>query len=80
MNWNLTDAKNRLSEVLTRAASEGPQTIRRKSEDFVVLPKAQYEQLVGERPSFTDWLLKGPRIDDLELPPRGGSSMREVEL
>lgn len=80
MNWTLSEAKNRLSEVLDRARSEGPQTIQRRGERFVLLPADQYETLTGQRPSFTDWLLKGPRLDDLDLPRRGVSAMRPIDL
>ena len=80
MHWNLSDAKNRLSEVLDRARREGPQTITRRGDTFVLLRADQYEQLTGKAPSFTDWLLNGPRIDDLELPHRDASRMRDVPL
>lgn len=80
MTWNLADAKNRLSEVLDRAKREGPQTITRRGDAFVLLPADQYEQLTGKRPSFTDWLLQGPGIADLELPGRGTSPMRPADL
>jgi hypothetical protein len=46
----------------------------------VLLPADQYEQLTGKKPSFTDWLLDGPRIDDLELPRRENGPMRDVSL
>jgi antitoxin Phd len=80
MNWNVADAKNRLSEVLDRARRDGPQTIKRRGDAFVLLPADQYEQLTGKKPSFTDWLLDGPRIDDLELPRRENGPMRDVSL
>jgi prevent-host-death family protein len=80
MHWNLSDAKNRLSEVLDRARREGPQTITRRGDTFVLLRADEYEQLTGKAPSFTDWLLDGPRIDDLELPRRDASRMRDVSL
>lgn len=80
MNWNVADAKNRLSEVLDRARRDGPQTIKRRGDAFVLLPADQYEQLTGKKPSFTDWLLDGPRIDDLELPRRDSGPMRDVSL
>jgi prevent-host-death family protein len=80
MNWNVADAKNRLSEVLDRARRDGPQTIKRRGDAFVLLPADQYEQLTGKKPSFTDWLLDGPRIDDLELPRRENGPMRDVPL
>jgi prevent-host-death family protein len=80
MQWNVADAKNRLSEVLDRAKRDGPQTIKRRGDTFVLLPADQYEQLTGAKPSFLDWLLHGPRIDDLPMPARDESRMRDVSL
>ncbi|HVU62805.1 MAG TPA: type II toxin-antitoxin system Phd/YefM family antitoxin [Phycisphaerales bacterium] len=80
MTWNVANAKNRLSEVLDRAEREGPQTIRRRGHAFVLLPADQYEELTGQRRSFKDWILKAPRLDDLELPDRSRSAMRETSL
>jgi antitoxin Phd len=80
MTWNVANAKNRLSEVLDRAEREGPQTIRRRGHSFVLMPAEKFEQLTGRRPSFRDWLLKGPRFDAVELPDRSRSAMRDVSL
>jgi prevent-host-death family protein len=77
MIWNLSEAKNRLSEVLDRARRDGPQTIRRRGDAFVILPADQYEHLTGQRPDFKDWLLACPPIHDLEFPPRDSSKMRD---
>ena len=79
MAWNLSEAKNRLSEVLTRAATEGPQTIQRRNEDFVVLPKVDYEKLTGQCPTFKDWLLNGPTLEGVDLL-RDRSNIRKVDL
>ncbi len=38
MEWNLAEAKNRFSEVVTRVLTEGPQRIRRRK-DAVVAAK-----------------------------------------
>lgn len=80
MAWNVADAKNRLSEVLDRARKDGPQTIRRRGDAFVLLPAEEYERLTGRRPDFKAWLLSGPRIDDLDLPARSASPMRDASL
>ncbi len=80
MEWKLSEAKNRLSEVVTLATTEGPQTIRRHDAAVVVVSEATYLELTGHRPTFNDWLLNGPRVDDLELPKRGQSRMRSVDL
>lgn len=37
MNWQLQEAKNRLSEVVNLALSEGPQTITRHGQPAVVV-------------------------------------------
>lgn len=34
--WNLADAKNRFSEVVNLALTEGPQFIRRRADEVVV--------------------------------------------
>ena len=81
MEWKLGEAKNKLSEVVRRATTEGPQTIRRNGTTaVVVVAEATYQALTGARPTFKDWLLNGPRVEGLELPPRHLSPMREVEL
>lgn len=81
MNWNLAEAKMKFSEVVTRATTEGPQTISRNGTPVaVVVATDAYRALTGERPNFNDWLLNGPRIDDLELPDRKQFTMRPVDL
>ncbi|HVL80649.1 MAG TPA: type II toxin-antitoxin system Phd/YefM family antitoxin [Actinomycetota bacterium] len=80
MVWKLQDAKQRLSEVVRRALTEGPQVVTRHGEAVVVVLSAErYEELVGERPSFVEFLLEGPPFDDLELE-RSSDMPREVAL
>ncbi len=79
MEWRLAEAKNRLSELVTRATTEGPQTIRRHGEVVVVIAERTYRALTGERSTFKEWLLNGPRNDGLEFPPRDRSPMRGME-
>jgi antitoxin Phd len=79
VNWNLADAKNKLSEVVNLALSEGPQTITRRKDAVVVISAAEYEELVGKRQSFKDFLMSGPSFEGLDLG-RDKSPMRDVEL
>jgi prevent-host-death family protein len=79
MNWNLSDAKNRLSEVLDRAKREGPQRIQRRKEAFIVVGEAEYEKMTGRRASFKEWLLKGPSLEGVDVE-RDRSAMREIDL
>ena len=78
--WLLADAKNRFSELVNRALAEGPQRVVRRGDAVIVVAQRDYEQLVGKRPSFKEFLLgKGPSLDELELK-RDRSSMRDVAL
>jgi prevent-host-death family protein len=79
MTWNLADAKNRLSEVVNLALSQGPQTITRREDTVVVIAAAEYEELLGKRQSFKDFLMSGPYFEGLDLK-RDKNPMRDVEL
>jgi antitoxin Phd len=77
MNWQLAQAKNKLSEVVNRALTEGPQRISRRGDIVVVVSAAEYDRLTGEHPSIVDYLLNGPDMSDLDLS-RDQSPMRDV--
>ena len=65
---------------VNRALAEGPQRVVRRGDAVIVVAQRDYEQLVGKRPSFKEFLLgKGPSLDELELK-RDRSSMRDVAL
>jgi antitoxin Phd len=80
MTWRLADAKNRFSELFSRALSEGPQRVRRHNGAVVVLSEQDYEKLRGNPPEFKEFLLgEGPSLHDLDLT-RDDSEMREIDL
>ena len=80
MQWRLADAKNRFSEVVKLALSQGPQQILRRDESVVILSLQDYQRLLGERPNFRQFLLEStPDLDDLDLK-RDPSPMRAVDL
>jgi prevent-host-death family protein len=79
MEWKLADAKNRLSELVTKASTEGPQTIRRHDATVVVISEKTYRTLTGERRTFKDLLLNVPSLEGVDLE-RDRSPMREVDL
>ena len=68
--WQLQEAKQRFSEVVRRAASEGPQVVTRHGEDVaVIIDIAEYRRLKGDAPDFAGFLLATPdRPDDVEFP------------
>lgn len=79
MTWDLAEAKDRLSEVVDLALSEGPQTITRGDDAVVVLSSARYEELTGKRPSSKEFPFRGIGPDGLD-PTRDGRPGRDVEL
>jgi len=80
MEWRLADAKNRFSELVTRALAEGPQRIHRHKDTVVVVAERDYERLTGKRPTFKEFLTGvGPSLEGLDLT-RERSPMREVKL
>ena len=77
--WQLAEAKNRLSEVVSKALGEGPQRITRRGEAVIVVSEAEYTLLTGERVGFVDYLMSGPSFEDVEIG-RDCAPMRDVDL
>jgi prevent-host-death family protein len=79
MAWQLADAKNRFSEVVTRALNEGPQRVRRRGQTVVILAEEEYDRLTGEKPGLVDYLMSGPSFEGVDLE-RDQSLMRDVKF
>lgn len=82
--WTLQDAKSRLSEVLRRARTDGPQRLTvHGRESAVVLSVEEFRRLKGKGPtgqSLVDALRTCPYPEiDLDVP-RHPSPMRDVTL
>ena len=77
--WPLQEAKNRLSEVVERALTEGPQTVSRRGAEVVVIVSIQeFRRLTAPRESFKSFLTSLP-LDGLDLS-RDPSPGRDLEL
>ncbi|MGA2496806.1 MAG: type II toxin-antitoxin system Phd/YefM family antitoxin [Tepidisphaeraceae bacterium] len=75
--WQLQEAKSRLSEVVDNAMTSGPQTItRRGKEAVVVVASGEYRRMKKQRKSLADVLRAAPRVElDISRspePPRDG--------
>jgi len=78
--WRLAEAKNRFSELVTRALAEGPQRVRRHDAAVVVLAERDYDRLTGRTPDFKQFLFaKGPSFEGLDLT-REHTPPRQVKL
>ena len=60
--WQLQEAKNRLSEVVRKAADEGPQVITLRGDDAVVVVAAdEYARLTRKsRGTLVDFFRRSP--------------------
>ena len=78
--WALQDAKNRFSEVVDRAAKEGPQTVTRRGVPVAVIVSFdEYQRLTRDSGDFVDFLLSAPAVPDLDAA-RDRSGLRAVDL
>jgi len=65
VEWNVTEAKDRFSELLDRAEREGPQHIRRGDRVYVITP--QPEEPGERRNRLVEIIRRGPSWDGLEI-------------
>ena len=62
--WALQDAKNRFSEVVEKAQSEGPQFVtRRGKERAVVMSIDDFRALTGSEGSLVEFFRRSPLAD-----------------
>jgi prevent-host-death family protein len=80
MAWQLQTAKQRFSELVERARSEGPQVVTKHGKEAVVVVSAEeYHRLRGDEPRLVDFIRSAPDFDSLELD-RAGDRGRDIEL
>ena len=80
MDWRLTEAKNRLSEVVTKALTERPQRIVRRGEAVVVVAAETFGWLTGgSGDGFVAYLMSGPPLEGVTVE-RDRRPMRDVTL
>ena len=78
--WQIQEAKNRLSELVRKARSEGPQRVTKHGRDAVVVVAAEdYDRLAGEEPDLLAFIRSAPDFALLELE-RANDRGREPEL
>ena len=66
-NWQLHEAKTRLSEIIESARTKGPQIITLDgAKHAAVLSIEDFHSLTTHKPGLRDYLLGGPKVDDFE--------------
>jgi prevent-host-death family protein len=79
-SWPLSEAKNKLTELVNLARDCGPQIITRRSDAFVIIEKRHFDRITGETPSLVEHLLAMPKFDEPVEFPRSDGQGREVEF
>ena len=80
MSWQVQTAKQRFSELVERAVTEGPQIVTKHGhETVVVLDIREYRRLRGVPLDFKEFLLGIPKGDELEIE-RSKDPGRVIEL
>lgn len=79
--WQLQEAKNRFSEVVDKALSEGPQRVTRRGEEVVViLSVEEYTQLQKSKSNLLEFFRNSPLVGvELDLE-RDKSYPRDVQV
>ena len=78
--WPLSEAKNKLTELVNRVRDSGPQVLTRRSDVFVIIEKGHFDRLTGETPSLVEHLLSMPKFDEPVEFPRSAEQGRKVEF
>ena len=80
-NWTLQDAKNKFSQLVNEALTQGPQYVMRRGVDaVVVLSIRDYEELTSHKQSFADFLLSCPKLNADDPFQRRQEYPRELDL
>jgi prevent-host-death family protein len=78
--WQLQEAKQRFSEVVARARSDGPQRVTKHGRDAVVIVSAEeYDRLAGGGADLLEFIRSAPDFELLDLE-RARDTGRELEL
>ena len=79
MEWSLTDAKNKFSELFTLAMTTGPQRVLRRDGAIIVLSEHDYAMICNKKLSFKALLMQpDPSLEGVDLT-RDSDAMREIE-
>lgn len=85
MAWQLQEAKQRFSELVRRAETEGPQVVTRHGEEVVVVvPAEEWRRVSGggeKKMDFKEFLMSAPEGLEMIIPERPRDDYpREVDL
>jgi len=63
--WKLQDARSKFGQVVENALKSGPQYVTRRGVKAVVIMSIrEYEALISKKPTFKEFLLGCPKMDE----------------
>jgi prevent-host-death family protein len=67
--WQLQEAKNKFSEVVEEALSQGPQVVTRRGvEAVIILSYAEYRKLIASQKKLSEFFRQSPLAEtDIDL-------------
>lgn len=78
-NWQLQEAKNKLSQVIDEAVAAGPQVITRHGREVaIVLSMTEYHRLTARQESLVDFFRNSPLVGVALDVTRDKSPIRDV--
>ena len=80
MRWQLQEAKQRFSEIVRQAMTDGPQVVTRHGRDAVIVVDiGDFERLTGGRTDFKAFLQAAPDLEALDIE-RSREPARPIDL
>ena len=80
MNWQVQTAKQRFSELVERAVTDGPQIVTKHGTPTVAVVEInEFRRLSGSPLDFKEFLMSAPDLSILDLE-RSQDTGRELEL
>ncbi|RME24881.1 MAG: type II toxin-antitoxin system prevent-host-death family antitoxin [Deltaproteobacteria bacterium] len=80
-NWQLQEAKNKLSELINRAIEKGPQVITRRGvEAVVVVSVEEWRKLQMQKEGLVEFFRRSPLAGEDIVLDRSKDLPREVDL
>ncbi len=81
MNWQIQEAKNKLSEVKDNALKEGPQVITKHGKEVaVMISKDDYEQIKIKKCDLVEFFRNSPLVGKVNIKRSNDAIIRKVKI
>lgn len=78
MVWKVAEAKNRFSELFSRALTEGRQQVERRDGTVYMISQEELNRIEGKKPDFKEYLLSIPDMEGVDVS-RDKRPLRDIE-